>query len=134
MEEIKNGGEEERKEAVISTTYDSVDNLDIKLVLSNSSRIWLPFQSSPLFSLLSSRSFSPFFLFTFSFSPGWAGTRDERRSLVPIGQSWDKKGNRSRKKASREATSGVQERGRKVFILEIGRSGSYPRNPQVAIS
>lgn len=63
MEEIKNGGEEERKEAVISTTYDSVDNLDIKLVLSNSSRIWLPFQSSPLFSLLSSRSFSSLFLF-----------------------------------------------------------------------
>lgn len=83
MEEIKNGGEEERKEAVISTTYDSVDNLDIKLVLSNSSRIWLPFQSSPLFSLLSSRSFSPFFLFTFSFSPEWEGGTRERRSLVP---------------------------------------------------
>lgn len=40
-------------------------NLDIKLVLSNSSRIWLPFQRSPLFSLLSSHP-SSFFLFTFA--------------------------------------------------------------------
>lgn len=33
-----------------------------------------------------------------------------------------------------EATREREQERRKVFILEIGRSGSYPRNPLVAIS